>query len=523
MSLARDITTVGSATLVSRLLAFARDVGIAAMLGAGALSDAYFAAAQIPNLFRRLLADGALNAAFAPMWLRQRANGDDAARRFGEGVLGTMLAALGIAAVAGILFAPLIIRLLAPGFGTDGERFGIAVELVRLSLPYIALAGVGAVAAAILNAEGRVGAAAFAIAAFNVVLVAAVIVIFAIGSGATRLSAYILAASFVVAGTVQLILLVRGLTSLPRRPRHVKPSTSHDVRRFYSRAIPGVIAAGTPQLMLIAGTIIASASPAAVSWLTYANRLYELPLGVITAAIATVLAPRIAASFRAQTSSSIALAQARTFEIALGLALPAAVGMALLAQPIARVLFERGAFGPTDSVAVAAALMAIACGLPGHALEKAFGAISFSHEDTRAPMVSGLAGIAIATVAAVLLFPRYGHVGIAAAIALSGWIGAALMGIVLMRRRWIACEPSVVRRLAGIVLAAAIMGAVVAGGQALFANASTGSALARAAILAVLIAAGLAAYLASLHVLGIAPLRDLIRAAKTPSDTPLAP
>src|SRR5215831_19000111 len=157
MSLARDVTTVGTATLFSRLLGFFRDVGIAAVLGAGVLSDAYFAALQIPNLFRRLLAEGALNSAFVPMWLRIREErGVEGTRRFGERTLGTMLVALGIIAVICVVFAPEVVRVLAPGFQTDGERFALAVDFVRLSIPYIAIAGPVAVAASVLNAEGRV-------------------------------------------------------------------------------------------------------------------------------------------------------------------------------------------------------------------------------------------------------------------------------------------------------------------------------------------------------------------------------
>jgi len=162
MSLARNIATVGSATLLSRLLGFLRDVGIAAILGAGALSDAYFAALQIPNLFRRLLAEGALNSAFVPMWMRiEDEKGPRAARRYAEEVYGVMLLALGTFAIICWLFAPMVVHLLAPGFRSSGERFAWAVDFVRISAPYIAIAGVVAVSASVLNAKGFVGAAAF--------------------------------------------------------------------------------------------------------------------------------------------------------------------------------------------------------------------------------------------------------------------------------------------------------------------------------------------------------------------------
>ena len=213
------------------------------------------------------------------------------------------------------------------------------------------------------------------------------------------------------------------------------------MQSLFKRAAPALIAAGIPQLKLIAASAVASSAPAAVSWLYYANRLYELPLGVASIAIASVMGPRIAASVLGRDGAAAAVAQSRAFEIALGLALPAAAAFAVLAEPIAGALFEHGAFGPRDTAAVAGALAAISAGLPGHVLEKVLGAISFAHEDTRTPMLAALAGLATAIVGALLLFPHYGHVGVAAAIAYLGWVGAALLLAILSRRRCAAPRP----------------------------------------------------------------------------------
>src|SRR5215472_4448914 len=381
MSLARDVTTVGTATLFSRLLGFFRDVGIAAVLGAGGLSDAYFAALQIPNLFRRLLAEGALNSAFVPMWLRIREErGVEGTRRFGERTLGTMLVALGIIAVICVVFAPEVVRVLAPGFQTDGERFALAVDFVRLSIPYIAVAGPVAVAASVLNAEGRVGAAAFALVVFNGVFVAAVAFVILIGGKASFFAGAALSVAVVLAGLAQLILVGAALMMRQDvRPRRI--------------------------------------------------------------------------SARAKNADHITASQSRAFEIALGLALPSAVAFAVLAEPIAGGLFERGAFGPNDTAMVAAALAAISAGLPGHVLEKVLGAVSFAHEDTRTPMITALCGLAAAVVGALILYPGHGHVGVAAAIAISGWVGASALAIVLWRRGWLVIDRAARRRLPRIVLA----------------------------------------------------------------------
>src|SRR5262245_6591331 len=513
MSLARDVTTVGGATLLSRLLGFLRDVLIAALLGAGALSDAYFAALQIPNLFRRLLAEGALNSAFVPMWLRIRdQRGADGARLFGEHVLGLMMLGLGIAALAGIVLAPGLMRVIAPGFARGSERFLLAVDYARLSLPYIAIAGIVAVAASVLNAEGRVGAAALGVVIFNCVFIIAIMVVIATGAAATPATGLILSAAVVVAGLTQLLLVGAALTRLPLMPRRPRLRGAPDARLFFALAIPGLVAAGIPQLKLMAGAMVASRSEASVSWLYYAYRLYELPLGVVSVAIAAAIVPVIAASVRATNAEEMRRAQSRAFELALGLALPAALALALLAREIVGVLFERGAFTARDTAAVAAALTAICAGLPGHAIEKVLGAVSFAHEDTRTPMLAALTGLATAVVGALLLFPAYGHVGVAAAIALAGWVGASLLGLVLARRRWLAGDRDLVRRLAGIVMAAPVMGAAVLAVKALLPGAV--STIGRIAALAALVATGLAAYGLSLQLFGVARLSALLAAIR---------
>jgi putative peptidoglycan lipid II flippase len=514
MSLTRDVTTVGSATLLSRLLGFFRDVGIAAILGAGAMSDAYFAALQIPNLFRRLLAEGALNAAFVPMWLRLREEqGPDAARRFGERAFGTMFLALGLIALLCVLFAPAVIHLIAPGFRSDGERYDLAVQFIRLSAPYIAIAALVAVAASILNAEGRVGAVSIGIVIFNAVLLSAVITVWITGDTSSH-AGDILSFAIALAGLGQFIVIGFALARSPQRPRRISFRLSQEARRFYARAIPGVIAGGIPQLKLMAGAMVASSSPAAVSWLYYANRLYELPLGVVSIAIAAVLAPRIASSVLAGDREAIAASQSRALEIALALALPSAIAFATLATPIAGGLFERGKFGPNDTIAVASALAAISAGLPGHILEKVLAGISFAYEDTRTPMYAALAGLAVATTLALLLFPHYGHTGIAAAIAMSGWVGATTLTIILWRRGWLKISRDAWRRLPAIIFASAVMGIIILSGNTLISMnfAASSTAIGRIVVLAAMVTTGLVVYLGCLHVLGIARINELLAA-----------
>jgi len=512
MSLTRDLGTVTSATLVSRGLALLRDMGVAGVLGAGALSDAYFAAIQIPNLFRKLLAEGALNGALVPAWLRLAAGDEATARRFAERLFGTMLLLLGGFALLCVVFAPAAIHLVAPGFPAGSERFADAVTFLRWSVGYVAVAGLAAIAVAILNAEGRVAAAAGSIAAFNCILVGAVLLAVVLGTGTSKASGILLAVSFALGGLVQLVLLAAALRRALRRPRCLRLAWSADIRRFYGRAASAVIAGGVPALTFIAGTIIASSSASAVSWLYYAYRLYELPLGIVTIATASVLAPRIAVGVQQSDDATSSGAQSRAFEIAMGLGLPAAAGFALLASPIAGVLFERGAFTAADTAAVAAAILALAAGLPGHALEKVLAAISYAHEDARAPMLAGLVGLAVSTGAALALFPSCGHVGIAAALAGAGWISALVLAAILLRRRRLRPERGTAARLAGIAGAAALMGAVLLLCRQYGPHVQAGlpSTAAQFATLVVLIPLGIAIYVLGLRLFGVVRIGELI-------------
>ena len=302
-------------------------------------------------------------------------------------VLLAMFCIAGFIALLTIYFAPTVITIIAPGF--ERGRRSLAAFLLFMVAPYMVLVGLVAVIAAALNAEGRVAAVAISTILFNLVMIVALAML---PSGAVEqfYATSWLAFAISVAGFAQLVLTVTVWLSSGKRWQRPRVHTADQTEAFFRRALPGLIAAGVPQLKLIAITAIASASPAAVSWLYYANRLYELPLGVVSVAIAAVIVPRIASAVTAGDDRALAAAQSRAYEVALGLALPAAAGFALLASPIAGGLFERGAFSAQDTVAVAAALTAISAGLPGHVLEKVFGAVSFAHEDTRIPMLAAL-------------------------------------------------------------------------------------------------------------------------------------
>jgi putative peptidoglycan lipid II flippase len=516
MSLARDIGTVSGGTLASRVVAFARDASIASLLGSGPFSEAFFTVFQVINFFRRLLAEGALNGAFVPVWLALASaeDGEANANRFTRRTLVTVGCITGIVALLVVVLSPSIVAVIGHGFNPDLQR--LAALYLMIVAPYIVLAGLIAVIAAALNAERRVVAVSVSTVVFNLVLLG--LLAFAMADKTPQFYVGVwLTAAIVGAGLLQLAITVAAWLAGGRRFRRVRLRAPDRSGAFFRRALPGLIAAGTPQLKLIAAIALVSASPAAVAWLYYANRLYELPLGVASIATAAVIVPRIAASLRGGDGEAYGRAQSRAYEIALGLALPAATGFALLAPEIASGLFEHGLFGAADTEAVAVALIAICSGLPAHVLEKVFGSVSFAHEDTHTPMAAALTGLAAAVAGGVALFPAFGYVGVAAAIAGSAWDGAGLLAAVLYRRGWLRLDANAARRLPRIVMATVIMGGVVEAARFALETllpALSLSTAGRLALLFVLVAAGVLVYLATIDALRVARIKDLLTALR---------
>jgi putative peptidoglycan lipid II flippase len=486
----RSFLTVSTGTLASRLLGFARDSMIAALLGAGPVADAFLVAFQLVNVIRRLLTEGALNAALVPAWLRVReAEGAKAAAAFAGRVLGTVSAALIVATALIGLLMPLVITVLAPGFARQ-PTLQLAVDNARLMLPYLAFAGPVTVMMALMNARGRYALTAFSPLLFNIALIAVMIVLIFWRQDAA-FAALMIAATVGIAGLLQLSILVLRRGGDVATPLRV--TFGAEMRGFFGHAIPGMIASASPQLLVVAGAVIASSQPSAVSWLYFANRLVELPLGIVGVAMGTVLVPELARALRGGDHAAIAHAQSRGLELATGLALPATLGLIVLGEPIARILFQHGAFTAPDTAATARALMWLALGLPAHVLVKALSPAFFARHDTRAPLLATLKGFAVAVISALVLGRLFGAEGIAASITLGAWSnafslirrGAATFGFSI--------DAAARRRLPRIAAAALAMGGLLwlmAG----FLPAPDAHALAQAVFLMVLISGAIAVY-----------------------------
>lgn len=505
----RHVLTVSSGTMTSRLLGFVRDSLVAALLGAGPIADAFLVAFQFINVARRSLTEGALNAALIPFYLRTRDNaGPAAAAAFAGRAMGTVSVILIVIAATLALFMPQVMGFLAPGFVAD--TLTRAVHDARLMLPYFAFVGPVTVMMGVLNAEHRFILSAFSPLLFNVILIAAMLVLLRQGRE-TPFAAHVLAGTVGIAGLAQTLVLVQRRRHRTGLAAPLRVSFGPEMRAFLRKGIPGMMANSGPQFLIVAGAILASSSPASVSWLYFANRLIELPLGVVGVAMGTVLVPSLTRAVHDGDRPSLVKTESRGVEFAIGLVLPATLGLMVLAQMIVRVLFEHGAFTGADARATAAALTVLALALPAHVLVKTLSPAFFARDDTGTPLLAMLAGLAAAVVAGFILEPRFGANGVAGGIALGAWTVAAILLWRGARAFGLSLDAQARRRLPRIVVAALTMGAVLWLAEHFVAPVTAMAHFtAQATILGGLVAVGLACYALLLELLGIVSWAEAI-------------
>jgi putative peptidoglycan lipid II flippase len=420
----RKLSIVGGLTLLSRVTGFLRDIVLAAVLGAGPVADAFFVALRLPNHFRAIFAEGAFNAAFVPAYARVRQqDGPEPARLFADRIFTLLFASQIVLLAIALLFTPQVIGLLAPGFNRDPGRFALAVELTRITFPYLLLITLVTLFGGILNAIERFAAAAAAPVLLNVSLVAALalVVFFPTAGHAAAWGVFI-------AGVLEVALVGgaawrAGVMTVFRRPR-----LDADVRKFFAALGPATVGSAGVQLALFADTIIASFLAAgALSALYYADRLHQLPIGVIGIAAGTVLLPEMARRIAAGDDGGARQAQNRAVELTLLLSIPCLVSFLLIPDLIMRALFARGAFGAADAAAAGATLAAYALGLVPFVLIRTVVATFFARGDTATPVKASLIAVAVNIAFKVALMQPLAQVGLALATSIGAWINLVLV------------------------------------------------------------------------------------------------
>ncbi|MDP1626040.1 murein biosynthesis integral membrane protein MurJ [Parvibaculum sp.] len=509
MSLIRSAATVGGTTLLSRLLGFLRDVMVAAAIGTGPIADAFFVAFRFPNMFRSIFAEGAFNSAFVPLFSKRlEGEGSDAARRFAEDALSVLLVALLVITLAAEIAMPWIMLVFAPGFSEDPQKFDWAVQFTRIAFPYLLFISLTALQSAILNSLGRFFPGAAAPVMLNVTLILAILFLIPVMDNPGEALAWGVAA----AGVVQFFWLAISLWRAGFVLRLRWPKLTPDVRRLFRLGVPGVIAGGIGQVNLTIGTMIASLQAGAVSWLYYADRIYQLPLAVIGIAIGVVLLPDLSRRLRGGDGDGANWSQNRAVEVSMLLTVPAAIGAAVLSFDIIRVLFERGAFTREDTAATALALIVYAAGLPAFVLNKVFSPAYFAREDTMTPLRFAAISIVVNIVTSFTLFWYMGFVGIAIGTTVAAWVNTGQLGARLWRRKEFVVDAQLARRLPLTLMAAAGMGVALWFGSGALAPFFEMDLLTSIAALFALIAGGALVYFFLCQVTGAMRMGDLRRA-----------
>lgn len=509
MSLIRSAATVGGTTLISRLLGFLRDVMVAATVGTGPVADAFFVAFRFPNMFRSIFAEGAFNSAFVPLFAKRlEGDGKDAARRFAEDALSVLLVALLFLTIVAELAMPWAMLVFAPGFSGDPQKFGWAVEFTRIAFPYLLFISLTALQSAILNSLGRFFPGAAAPVMLNITLILAILLLVPLTDNPGRALAWGVAA----AGVVQFLWLSVSLWRAGFVLRLRWPRLTPEVRRLFRLGVPGVIAGGITQVNLTIGTMIASLQAGAVSWLYYADRIYQLPLAVIGIAIGIVLLPELSRRLRAGDHGGASWSQNRAIEFSMLLTVPAAIGAGVLAADIIRVLFERGAFTSADTEATSLALIIYAAGLPAFVLIKVFQPGFFAREDTTTPLRFAAISIAVNIATSIVLFIPFGFAGIATGTTLAAWVNAGQLATRLYKRGEFAPDQQLVRRLPLTLMAAIGMGAALWFGAGALAPFLGDTLLVSLAALMALIGFGVIVFFFLCQITGALRLGDLRRA-----------
>ena len=512
---------VSALTLLSRITGLLRDVVISYLFGAGALAEAFFVAFRFPNLFRRLVAEGAMSVAFVPVFSdlmvrRQRVEVETALRA----LLGSALLVLIVLSGFGVLFAPQIVGIFAPGFAEVPEVQAPAISLTRILFPYLTLIGLVAVMAGFLNASRHFIAPALSPAVLNVAIITSALLLYAF----FETPIFALAYGVILGGLAQLFLQIvvlkwRGVRLRPAwKPRH------DAVVRTMRLLGPVLIGTAVLQINVLFATALASLLPiGSVSYLWYADRIFEFPLGLFVAALGTAALPSLAT----QAARGDHAEMRDTLGFALGLtnfvAIPATVGLITLADPIVAVLFERGAFSAADTVLTASALRAYAVGLWSAAASRLLAPAFYALGDARTPMLAAAAAVVTNIVASLALMGTvsataqpawlaavinslsladFGHIGLALATSIGGAVNLLILAVLLWKRLGAFAPDAIFGSLARSVAATLPMAVVVLGGKMLLADSLAGAAMASVLAVVALVAAGVGTFLFTAYLIG---------------------
>lgn len=517
MSLFKSIATFGGFTLLSRFTGFARDMVMANVLGAGAISDAFFVAFKLPNCFRSLFADGAFTAAFVPMVSQKLvSDGKEKSILFASQSISILTFFLAIFVLVMELFMPWVVEAIAPGFAENGGKVELATTLSRITFPFLLFISIVSFQSGILNSLGRFAAPALAPVILNMTMVLAAFIYAPLGIS----PAHSIAIGVAFAGIIEIIWLNYFLR---REKVFVKIQWNiftiirdAEIKTLFKRIAPGVLGAGVYQINMFVDTVLVSmVGTGALSWLYYANRMQQLPLGVVGAAIGVALLPILSRQLKTGNNQEATQTQNKAIEYGALLSIPAAVALVVLAKPIINILFEHGKFTTVDTNMTSMALIAYAIGLPLYVLVKAMAPNFFARGDTKTPVKYSIVVLVTNLVLCLLLMKPFGHIGIASATTIAAFVSLYQYTRGLKKRGYWQFSKELNKKVGMIILSSALMGAVMLGIEAGI-NYSFGPWLAfswlpKLAILNLLGILGVATFLVMAKITGVLDIIDIIK------------
>jgi len=440
-------------TLLSRILGYLRDILIAIFLGASIFADAFFVAFRIPNTFRRLFAEGTFNAAFIPSYVSEKTKNQKRGKKFADEVLGILILILFFIILLVEIFTPYLVYLIAPGFVDNSEKFNLAVEFTRITFPFLLFVSISSFFSGILNSNNRFAAAAAAPIILNIVLILSLLISYFFNLDFAKQLSY----GVTLAGIIQLLFLIFFTKKYYKPSIEFKTRLSSKVKFFFKKLLPSILSSGVTQINILVGTIIASFEASAVSYLYYADRIYQINLAIAGIAVGTVSLPVLSQAFKKKNILKISNIQSRSIELSLLLSIPASLGLILASEEIVNALFGYGSFTIENINMTAAALKYFGYGIPAFALIKILSNFFFARNNTKIPFYISTFIVLLNILISITFFSKIGFIIIPIATSISTWIGVVIYMYLLNDKNFLLLKNYLPKNILKIILSTILM------------------------------------------------------------------
>ena len=454
MNLLSSTSVFSFYTLLSRVLGYLRDILIAIFLGTSIYADAFFVAFRLPNTFRRLFAEGTFNAAFIPSYAEENLKGEGSGKKFADEVFSLLLLFLVFLIIIIEIFTPFLVYLIAPGFYDDSEKFNLAVEFTRITFPFLLFVSLSSLLAGILNTNNKFAAAAAAPIVLNIILILFLLISFYFNQNIAKS----LSIGVTLAGIIQFIILIFFTKKFYFPSLVLILKFNKKIKIFFSKLLPSIFSSGITQINILVGTIIASFQSGAVSYLYYADRVYQINLAIAGIAVGTVALPNLAKSIKLNDQKNINKVQNKSIELSLLLSVPATVGLFIASKEIVNCLFGYGSFDSEDVIYTSMALTFFAIGVPAFALNKILSTFYFARNNTKLPFYISLVSMITNIIISVSLFKKYGFIIIPIATSISTWLAVLIYFALLNRSKFVNFENKLLTNFFKILVSTILMG-----------------------------------------------------------------